>query len=64
MHGLRQALLPLVLAIRKDCLKNESVNGAPQGDTYRRWVRMGIVQYWSASIYWVSSYTASAALLL
>lgn len=45
MHGLQQALLPLVLAIRKDCLKNESVNGAPQGDAYRIWIT-GTVQCW------------------
>lgn len=41
MHGLQQALLPLVLAVRKDSLKNESINGASQGDAYRTWVSMG-----------------------
>ena len=49
MHSLQQAFLPLVLATRKDCLKNESVNGAPQGDGLEwehcstgRWVSTGV----------------------
>lgn len=49
MRGLQQALLPLVLAIRRACLKNASVNRAPQGDALE-WEQC-------SAIYWGSLYT-------